>query len=76
MERPKTEEESAQTPCLVAYCGTCGKLIACAVNDEEYRKQAAKAAAKWIRDGLRVQTISVAEVRSGEWCDCKKEKRK
>jgi hypothetical protein len=76
-----TEEQRAATPCLVGLCATCSYLLACAVQCPQYAKvsdqacENARHVASWVRDGLKVETWTVAQVRSGKWCHCLREKK-
>jgi hypothetical protein len=70
-----TEEQRAATPCLVGLCATCSYLLACAVQRPQYAKENARHVASWVRDGLKVETWTVAQVRSGKWCHCPREKK-
>lgn len=66
----ETEEQRASQPCFIALCATCGKIIACVVKLPERAKDNAREVSKWVRAGLTVNTITVSEVHTGEWCEC------
>ena len=58
------------TPCYVARCQTCGRLIGAAVADlmnPQVMAGAAKAKAQWVREGLNVSVMPVAQVRVADW---------
>lgn len=74
MPEPLTEEQRAATPCLVAYCAECGLIVACSVQVPEHAKDTAKEVARWVKAGLTVTTLPVADVRTGKWCDCHHQK--
>lgn len=69
-----TEEQRAAAPCFVGF-GECGHIVACAVDSPEHAKTNAKDVSSWMREGLRIEKMSVAEVRVGKWCDCKRKKK-
>lgn len=71
-----TDAERAAMPSVVAYCPKCGDLIGAAVQAPDYTKEAAKAASDWINAGLKIATITVAEVRAAKWCQCPRDNRK
>ena len=48
--------------CYVAY-KDCGCMVGAVVDIPECRKDAAEDVARWIKDGLKVARVSVAEVR-------------
>jgi hypothetical protein len=70
-EQLTEEQKSAATNSFVAY-GACGHLVACAVDRPEYARDNAKTVASWVRDGLRIGNLTVGEVRTAKWCDCKR----
>lgn len=72
----QSESDRSLTPSFVAYCQTCSGMIAAAVGDPLRKKENAKHVAGWIRSGLRVGTVTVAEVRAATWCSCPREKKK
>ena len=55
--------------CFVAF-GSCGHLKACIVDNPRWAKITAKEVASYIRDGLRVERMTSADVRAAKWCDC------
>lgn len=71
----ETEEQRAQKPCFVGYAA-CGHMVACSVDEPERKKDNAKLVASWVRDGLTIGTRTVAEVRTAEWCGCKRAQKK
>lgn len=58
----KTETERSATPCYVAR-KPCGCIVAASVDEPEYARVNAKEVAKWIRQGLNVDRVTVAVVR-------------
>ena len=60
------------TNCFISRCD-CGGLTFAAVDTPERRKDNAKEVAALIRDGRRVENLSVTEVRGARWCfgECK-----
>ncbi len=71
----------ASKPCLVpvfaAMC-TCGGWVGVAVDEAQYAKENAKAVAKWMRDGYRIDKITVNDVRTGkvQMCECERRSNK
>lgn len=59
----KTEEERAATACYAAR-KACGCIVAVAVDEPEYARRNAKEVARWIRQGLTVDRVTVAVVRA------------
>lgn len=60
----------------MAYIGRCkcGAIRAAVADDPEYAKDTAASVARFIKDGLMVERMSCADVRSGNWkCSCQKE---
>ncbi len=56
------------TPCFVAICKCgCGKLVFASVDKPEMAKDNAKEVAKLIRDGLTIEKMTVADVRTADW---------
>ncbi len=51
--------------------GACGLIVACAIDEPERAKDNAKFVASLMRSGVRIEKMTVAEVRVGKWCDCK-----
>ena len=61
------EVDSASVPTYIAQCPECDGLVACHVADvskPSLMKDAARAAMKWQRDGYRVSTVTVGDVRT------------
>ena len=63
-----------QHSCFVGIA-ECGHIQAASVDTPERRKENAREVAKWIRSGLRIEKMTSAEVRAGNWCDCKSRKK-
>jgi hypothetical protein len=66
----KIEVSKPPRSSIVASCRACSQIVACALDEPEYAKDNAKSVASWIRDGLKVSTMTSAEVRTAEWCTC------
>lgn len=70
------DDERAKAPAYAGNCPKCSKMVAAAVDIPEHKKDTAKEVASWIRDGLLVSRMTVAEVRASDWgCECKKTER-
>lgn len=59
------------TPCFVGY-GECGHIKAVSVDEPQRKEDNAKFVASLVRDGLRLEKLSVSDVRKAKWCDCPK----
>ena len=55
--------------CFVAFCKN-GHIVGCTVNSENHRAEAFKAAAKWAKDGLLVETRTIEFVRESKTLRC------
>ena len=64
----------SETMAYVGHCQKCDALLAAAVDEPKYARDNAKFVAQMIRDGLRVDRVSVAAVRAGAWCKCPRAK--
>lgn len=56
--------------------GACGHLVGCAIDRPKYAIENTRFVAFWIRAGLRIEKRAVSDVRTAEWCDCKRLKQK
>lgn len=55
---------SEGTPCYVGV-KSCGCRVAACVDTPEHKRETAKFISKLVRDGLRVETTTVEDVRTG-----------
>lgn len=62
--------------CFVARCKCGSGFVFAAVDLPEHRKSNAKEVAKLIRDGYRIDNVSVGEVRKSKLCFCEQKKSK
>jgi hypothetical protein len=56
--------------CIVARCKCGSGFCYMAVDQPEYRNGIAKEVAKLIRDGYRIENITVGEARKSKLCWC------
>lgn len=70
-------ELKAATHSYAGYCPGCGKMYACAVDYPSGKKRIARFVAGLVRDGARVERVTVETVRTElSSCTCKSEKEK
>lgn len=68
---------SAEKMLFIGTCTGCNQLVAGAVDDARDKKETAKFVAQMIRDGLRVERISVNDARNRMGhCTCEPNPRK
>lgn len=51
---------------------SCGSFVAATVDSPEHAKDVARLVGQWIRQGYRVERVTVAAVRAGSFCVCPK----
>jgi hypothetical protein len=67
----------AEEMAYVAYHASCGKVIACTIDNPEHKREVAKDVARWIRYGDTVNRVPAAEVPDMPgWCQCWRKKSK
>lgn len=67
-------DDSGKANCYVARHPDCGKLYFATVDKPEFAKDNAKELRKLMADGIKIESMTVAEVRQAHWCDCKRKR--
>jgi hypothetical protein len=66
-----TPEQRDQQATFVAF-GSCGHVVACAVDTPEMTEENGRDVGRWIKAGLRIEKMKAIDVRAQKFCDCKR----
>lgn len=65
------------TPCFAAMC-KCGGWVGVAVDIPQCARENSRSVAKWMRDGFKIEKVTVQSIRDGScaMCECSRGKQK
>lgn len=67
---------TAEHMAYAGHCAVCGAMCAATVDAPDRKRDNAKLIAKWVRDGLRVERVTVEHVRQSlKLCECLRRRR-